>query len=88
MKTKVKQWLKAHIKNQNKCTKGTKLEWKIFNNKDESDWCGTLFDNKDVVDELIKQRECYIHCYISTRQMGEYCFWDFTECERFNIKTI
>lgn len=88
MKTKVKQWLRTHIKTQNKCTKGTKLEWKIFHNKDESDWCGTLLDNKEVVDQLINEKECYVHCYIYTRTYGDYYLFDYTECERFNIKTI
>lgn len=87
-KTKVKQWLRNHIQKQNKCTKGTKLEWKIFHKEDESDWDGTLYENKEVVDELINQKECYVHCYISTRQMGDYCFWDFTNLERFKINNI
>jgi hypothetical protein len=88
MTTKVKQWLKNHIQKQNKCTKGTKLEWKIFQVEDQSDWNGTLYNNKDVVDELINKKECYVECYISTRQMGDYCFWESTDCEMFNINKI
>jgi len=87
-KTKVKQWLRDHIQKQNKSTKGTKLEWKIFHKQNESDWNGTLYNSKDVVDELINQKECYVQCYISTRQMGEYCFWETTDNERFKINNI
>ena len=87
-KTKVQQWLRDHIQKQNKSTKGTKLEWKIFHKQNESDWNGTLYNSKDVVDELINQKECYVQCYISEREFGDWSFCDFTDEELFDIDKI
>lgn len=88
MKTKVVKWLRDHIKKQNKNTKGKKFEWKIFFNKDQDDWDGGLLPNSDIANILIEQKRCYVQCYISEREFGDWYICDCTDEEIFDTKNI
>ena len=89
MKTKVIKWLRDHIKKQNKNTKGKKYEWKVFLNKNQDDLSGGLLPNdSDIAKTLIEQKRCYVQCYISEREFGDWSFCDFTDEELFDIKNI